>query len=65
VWTLFNARYHTFRGDCLRVPHKDGTRYVNAFTEEPIDVSVENARATIPLELGPRGVGCVIALTPA
>ena len=61
VWTLFNARYHTFRGDCLRVPHTQGTHYVNAFTDQLIAASVDGGRATIPIELGARGVGCVIA----
>ena len=61
VWTLFNAEYRTFRGDCLRVAHEEGTRYVDAFSGDEIDVRIEGGVATIPVELGPRAVGCVVA----
>jgi len=61
VWTLFNAEYRTVRGDLLRVPHAPGTSYVNAFTGAPIDAAIAEGMATIPLELGARRVGCVIA----
>ena len=62
AWTLFNAEYRTFRGDCLRVPHKAGTRYLDAFTERELAVMIEDGVATIPVELGPRAVGCVVAV---
>ena len=61
VWTLFNAEYRTFRGDCLRVPHKPGTRYVDAFSGQELRTRVEQGQAILGLELRPRGVGCVVA----
>ncbi|MBC7289279.1 MAG: hypothetical protein H5T86_14815 [Armatimonadetes bacterium] len=64
VWTLFNAAFSTFRGDVLRVPHRRGARYVDAFTGKPIAARVEGQWATIPLVLGPRDVGCVVAQYP-
>lgn len=61
AWTLFNAEYRTFRGDLLRVPHEAGTRYVDAFSGEEIAARVEDRTAVVSVELGPRGVGCVVA----
>ncbi len=61
VWTLFNAEYRTFRGEALRVPHRDGVRYVDAFRGKAVPAQVEDARATLSVELGPQGVGCVVA----
>lgn len=61
VWTLCNARFNTFRGDCLRVPHKPGTRYLDPFTEREIKARIEGSDAIIAVELGPRAVGCVVA----
>lgn len=61
IWTLFNAEYRTFRGDCLSVRHDPGTRYVNAFTGEAIEPAVEGDIATLRIELGARRVGCIIA----
>jgi len=61
AWTLLNAQYRTFRGDCLRVKHVPGTRYVDAFSGDGIAVVVDDGYATIPVELGPRAVGCILA----
>jgi len=61
VWTLFNAEYRSFRGECLSVPHRPGTRYVNAFTDEVIEPTIAGGMARLPLELGARRVGCIIA----
>lgn len=64
VWTLFNAEFSTFRGGALRVLHRPGARYVDAFTGEPIAVRVKGRWAVIPVVLGPQGVGCVVAEYP-
>lgn len=61
IWTLFNAEYRSFRGEALAVPHQPGTRYVDAFTGEPIQPRVQEGRAYLPVELGARRVGCIIA----
>ncbi len=62
VWTLFNGRFRTVRGDVLRVPHRKGTRYRDAFRDRPIEARIEGGAALIPVELGPRAVGCVVAV---
>ncbi|OGV68571.1 MAG: hypothetical protein A3K19_08555 [Lentisphaerae bacterium RIFOXYB12_FULL_65_16] len=64
VWTLFNAEYRTFKGPCLRVPHTEETRYIDAFTEKPVPAELKDGLATIACELAPRGVGAVIATRP-
>ncbi len=61
VWTLFNAEYKTMRGDLLSVPHKAGTRYVDAFSGQEIKVSIVKGQAIIPVAIGPRDVGCIAA----
>ncbi len=61
VWTLYNAAFTTFRGDALRVPYAAGLRYAEAFSGGPIQPRVEGAWAVLPLTLGPRAVGCVVA----
>ena len=61
VWTLFNAQFRTYRGACLRVPHRPGTRYTDAFAAAPIQPHIQDGQATLSVTLGPRGVGCVVA----
>ena len=68
VWTLFNAGYRTHRGAVLRVPHRAGTAYADAFREIPVEPELRgrrSPRATLALELPPRGVGCIVARLPA
>ncbi|MCE5240021.1 DUF6259 domain-containing protein [bacterium] len=64
VWTLFNAEFHTMRGDLLSIPHQAGTRYVNAFTGAVIKPRIVKGQAIIPVAIGPRDVGCVAAERP-
>lgn len=61
VWTLLNARFRTFEGDVLTVPHVEGTTYLDAFSGEAIEARIAGGEATLPLRLGPRGVGCIVA----
>jgi hypothetical protein len=61
VWTLFNAEYCTFRGNLLRVPQVSGERFLDAFTGRQIQPHAENGWAIVPVVLGPRDVGCIIA----
>ncbi len=62
AWTLFNAGWQTSRGPGLRVPHEPGTLYRDAFSGRPIEPEVVGGEAILPVDLGPRQVGCVVAL---
>jgi len=64
VWTIFNAEYKTWRGELLRVPHQSGTRYYDAFQETEIKPRVEKGEAWLPVTIGPRDVGCLVARRP-
>jgi hypothetical protein len=62
VWTLFNANYRSLRGNLLVLPQRPGARYFDAWNEKPIQAEVKDGAAHVPIELGPRGVGCVVQL---
>jgi len=61
AWTLFNAEFRTMRGDLLSVRHRDGVRYVNAFSGQAIKARTVRGQDLIPVTIGPRDVGCVVA----
>jgi len=61
VWTLFNAEFRTMRGDLLSVRHREGTRYRDAFSGQEIKARIVKGQAVIPVTIGPRDVGCVVA----
>lgn len=60
AWTLLNGDFRTYRGPVLRVPHREGARYVDAFTGNEVSMRMAGQYAEIMLELGPKGVGCVV-----
>jgi hypothetical protein len=59
VYTLYNVRRSTVRGEMLRLPHRPGNTYYDEWRQRPADVRIEGAMAVIRLELGPCDVGCV------
>ncbi len=61
VYTLYNSRHRTYRGAVLRVPHLNGAAYHDAWHARPAVVRREGEDDLIRTELGPHGVGCVVA----
>ncbi|MBN2450646.1 MAG: hypothetical protein JXR77_09665 [Lentisphaeria bacterium] len=61
VWTLFNGGYSTYRGPVLRVRHRRGAVYRDAFTGAVIEPEVARGQALLRCTLAPRGVGCLAA----
>ena len=64
VWTLFNGRYRTVRGDLLHVPHIPGSTYRDAWNDRPLSPRIEGDKAVIELELPPQGIGCIVQSAP-
>lgn len=60
VWTLYNARYSTVRGELIAVPHKEGTKYYDSWNEKVLIPRISEGYAYLELELGPRDVGCIV-----
>jgi hypothetical protein len=60
VWTLYNANWHTVRGEILAVPHRPGATYHDAWRDQPLTPRLAGGQAFLALEIGPRDVGCVV-----
>ncbi len=60
VWTVYNARYSTVRGELLAVPHKDGASYYDAWNEQELNPRIHQGQAYLNMEMGPKDVGCVV-----
>lgn len=62
VWTLYNARYSTVRGELFAVKHQEGAKYVDVWNEQSLNPRIFDGYAYLSLELGPKDVGCVAQL---
>ncbi len=60
VYTLYNARHHTLRGEMLRIPHEEGVSCYDEWKQSPAAVRRDGKEAVVTLEIGPNDVGCVV-----
>ncbi len=60
VYTLYNTRHRTVRGEVLRLAAGPDATFYDEWHEEPARVRREGSESLIHLEIGPHGVGCVV-----
>ena len=60
VWTLFNANHRTLCGTLLVVPHRQGTKYVDAWRQCEVPAKIKDGQALLEFDIGPRAVGCIV-----
>ncbi len=60
VWTLYNASGRSVHGAVLHVRHTPGATYEDAWEGQPIRPELRAGSGLIAVELGPKGVGCVV-----
>lgn len=60
VWTFYNVSDKTYGGGVLRIPHKEGAVYYDAWNEKIIYPDVENGFCIIKLTVGSRDIGCLV-----
>jgi hypothetical protein len=60
VWTLYNARHRTVRGEVLSVEHRPGWKWHDAWNNRSGEVRRDGAFDIVLTSLGPHGVGCVV-----
>ena len=58
VYTVYNRGYRTYRGEALRIPHKEGNVYYDVWGERALDVKIECGYAVISLEVDAQSIGC-------
>ena len=64
VYTLYNARHRTVRGELLRIPHRQGATYYDEWHARPATIRRDGGDAIIALDLGPHDVGCLVVTHP-
>lgn len=66
LWTVVNRNEYAVDGELLKVGHRAGTRYFDAWNGAPLEVLVEKqgggATATLAFAMEKRGFGAVLAL---
>jgi hypothetical protein len=60
VYTFYNARHRTVRGEMLRIPGADKAAFFNEWNHQSAKVRRDGNDAVVWLEIGPQDVGCVV-----
>jgi len=64
LWTIYNQRFTTVRGEILKIRHVQGATYYDVWNDKPIQARLSGDYAYIPLELYPQAVGCILQEVP-
>ena len=59
IYTIYNRAYSTYRGPILRIPHREGTEYYDAWNEEPLEVHIHDGFAELHLTIHAQSIGCI------
>ena len=60
VLVLYNSHLETVRGEVLRLPHRPGRRYEDAWNGRALRPRIAGGYAYLDLALGPQEPGCVV-----
>ena len=60
VYTLYNSRHRTVRGEVLRIAHRGNAAYYDEWHQRPAEVRRDGPDAVISLEIGPHDAGCLM-----
>ena len=62
LWTVVNRNEYDLAGDQLRVAHRDGRKYYDAWNGKELKPRVQAGHATLAFPLESRGFGAVLAV---
>lgn len=60
LWTVYNQRYTTVRGEIMKVKHLKGATYHDVWNGNALKPRISEGYAHISIELHPQGVGCIL-----
>jgi hypothetical protein len=62
LWTIYNQRYTTVRGEIMKVKHVKGATYYDVWNNKPLQARISGDYAYISLELHPQAIGCIVQI---
>ena len=62
VYTLYNRSYHTYQGDVLCVPYREGAEYRDVWNDKEVDVTVKDGYAYISTTITAQAVGAIVEI---
>lgn len=60
IWTFYNASQKKYSGDILKILHRSGSIYYDAWNSKALNVEIINGYAIIKIDINSKDIGCVI-----
>jgi hypothetical protein len=60
VWTLYNAGTQRAQGELLKVSHRSGAEYFDAWNGKPLTPRIVGSEAYLSTTIEPHDVGCIV-----
>ena len=64
LWTVVNRNEHDVDGEQIRLPHREGTRYFDAWNGVALEPRMEGSHAVVAFPMEGAGFGAVLAIAP-
>lgn len=64
LWTVVNRNEHDVDGEQIRLPHREGIRYFDAWNGVVLEPRIEGAHAVVAFPMEGAGFGAVLAIAP-
>ena len=64
LWTMVNRNEHDVDGEQIRLPHREGTRYFDAWNGVELEPRMEGSHAVAAFPMEGAGFGAVLAVAP-
>lgn len=65
VYTLYNRSYHTYVGKIIKIPHVEGTQYLDVWNNKDCEYTVKNGYAYIKSEIKAQNIGAIAQILPS
>ena len=62
VYTLYNRSYHTYQGEVLCVPYKEGAEYRDVWNDKEVKVTIKDGFAYISTTITAQAVGAIVEI---
>ena len=60
IYNLFNRSYHTYMGDVIKVPYKEGAKFYDVWNEKELEFTVKDGYAYVSSTVIAQSTGCIL-----
>ena len=60
IYNLYNRSYHTYMGEVIKVPYKEGAKFYDVWNEKDLEFTVRDGFAYVKATVTAQNTGCIL-----